>query len=164
MYPVKLGFDAAIVRLESLLKYEFFSESLVTTVFTVEKTLLRTLRQLIISTGFSSNITNLMLKTIRGLEAIKKNWEFFDPAHRKLTEIIPERDWEIIKNNSEIRNNLVHGSRTYKSELCKNQTIELIQTLKNVKNIFESEYGYSGWTNISKRNKSVLHVDPKVKK
>ncbi len=54
MYSVTLGFDSAIDRIQSLPDSGFSSEALVTSVFTAEKTLRRTLRQLMVSSGFIS--------------------------------------------------------------------------------------------------------------
>ncbi len=54
MYPVKLGFDEAIRRARSLIDNGHHAEALVSAVFTVEKTLRRSLRFAIVARGFTS--------------------------------------------------------------------------------------------------------------
>lgn len=54
MYPVSIGYAGAIQRINELLRNGHDAEALVTTAFTIEKTLRRTLRQLVVSAGFRS--------------------------------------------------------------------------------------------------------------
>ncbi len=84
MYPVTLGYEAAMARINTLLSSGHETEALVTVVFTTEKTLRRTLRQIIVSAGFMSRIGDKIVGGLRGLEAIKTGWELYDPQHRKL--------------------------------------------------------------------------------
>jgi hypothetical protein len=164
MYSVRLGFEEAIKRIQELAKNGHFAESLVTSTFTAEKTIRRTLRQLVVSAGFKSTIADKILNNIRGLEALKKNWEFYEPNHMKLTDIISSEDWKIIKDNSERRNDLVHGTRVFSLSLCKTETTKNIAALSNLKRTFDNTYGYSGWTKTAIRKHSKLHTDPKFKK
>ena len=164
VYPVKLGFEEAIKRIQELSKNGHHAESLVTSTFTAEKTIRRTLRQLVVSAGFKSSIADKILNNIRALEALKKNWEFYEPNHKRLTDIISPEDWKIIKNNSERRNDLVHGTRVFSLSLCETETTNNITALTNIKRTFDSIYGYSGWEKTAIRKQSKLHVDPKVKK
>jgi hypothetical protein len=163
MYPVKLGFDAAIKRIEKLSKNEHHAESLITSVFTTEKTLRRTLRFLIVSCGFKSLIAEKIINNIRGLDAIKNAWEFYDPEHKKLVDILG-KDWQVVINCANMRNNLVHGIKVYKLDLCKEETKNVLASLKNIKKTFEDNYGYSGWTPMTIRKKSRLHIDSRIKK
>ena len=93
MYPVKIGYAGAIGRIGALTANGHHAEALVTTTFTVEKTLRRTLRQLVVSAGFPSQIADKVVGSLRGLEAIKGAWEIYDPRHRKLTELVSTGDW-----------------------------------------------------------------------
>jgi len=161
MYPVKLGFETAVRRIQDLSKNGHNAESLVTSVFTVEKTLRRTLKQLIVSAGFKSKIADKIINNIRGLEALKNAWEYYDPAHKKLTDIITQQDWKTVKDNSERRNDLVHGVRVYNLALCEKETKSNITALRNIKKAFEDTYGYSGWTPMAVRKISKLHIDPR---
>jgi len=164
MYPVKLGFEEAVNRIQELAKNGHHAESLVTSTFTVEKTIRRTLRQLIVSAGFKSIIADKIIKNIRGLDALKKNWEFYEPNHKKLIDIIDQKDWNIIQKNSEKRNDLVHGTRVYSLSLCETETTNNIAALRNIIKTFDDIYGYSGWTKTAIRKNSKLHIDPKFKK
>lgn len=69
MYSVTMGFDAAMDRIKSLLKQSYNSEALVTSVFTAEKTLRRTLRHLVVSAGFISRHADEILRR-RGREGV----------------------------------------------------------------------------------------------
>ncbi len=164
MYPVKLGFDAAIERIEKLSSNGHHAESIVTSVFTAEKTFRRTLKQLIVSCGFKSTIADKIINKLRGLDAIKTAWEYYDPDHKKLTDIISQQDWKTLKDNAERRNHLVHGIRVYSLVLCEKETENVVESLKNIKIVFEEKYGYSGWTSITIRKISKLHTDPRVEK
>ncbi len=163
MYPVKLGFEGAKERINKLLENNHYAESLVTSVFTAEKTVRRTLRQLIVSSGFKSTIANKIISRLSGIYQLVEAWEIYDPQHRKLTKIVKSNDIEIIKLAAQKRNKLIHGEQVFKLELCKEETLKVIRALDNIKNCFDEEYGYSGWTNISTRKISMLHKDPKIK-
>lgn len=163
MYPVKIGYSGAVQRIRDLLKNGHYAEGLVTTAFTAEKTLRRTLRQLVVSAGFKSIISDKIIKGYRGLHAIKDGWELYDPCHRKLTEIISNADWKTIAEIAEIRNKLVHGERVYQLSLCHQKALEALTALDRIKDKMEEEYGFSGWEPFKIRRMSRLHEDPKVK-
>ena len=163
MYSVTLGFDAAIERIESLLEAGFNSEALVTSVFTAEKTLRRTLRQLMVSSGFISTHADAQLKQLRGLHAVGGAWRYYDPRHATLPQVIGNQDWQVFTTGADMRNQLVHGTRVYTSAACVQQTNAMVEALKRVKRALDDQYGYSGWTPHSKRLKSSLHADPRVR-
>lgn len=162
MYPVSLGYETAIARIRNLLTNGHDTEALVTTVFTVEKTLRRTLRQLAVSAGFTSAIADRLIGNLRGLDAVKSNWDIYDPTQRKLSSLINPSDWKQFKDSAEMRNKLIHGERVYNLAVCKSHAEASLEGLDRMKLLFDSEYGYSGWTRSSKRIKSRLHIDPKV--
>ncbi len=164
MYSVRLGYDKAIKRINSLIKGGHHAESLVTTVFTAEKTLRRTLRFLIVSCGFNTEIAEKQIKKLKGIDAIKNNWEYYSPEHKKLTEVVNQNDWRILREAAEIRNKLVHGEKAFDKATCKKMTKELLQALENIKTSLENEYGYSGWKSLKKREKSILHTKSLIKK
>lgn len=163
MYPITLGYDEAVVRIELLLKNGHYAEALVTSMFTVEKTLRRTLRQIVVSAGFTSKQADKIINNLRGLAAIKSNWELYEPNNMKLTELLPAENWKRLQDVSVMRNKMVHGERTYNLEVCERETIEVLKVLDQLKKDFDELYGYSGWTPYAKRRKSQLHKDPKVK-
>ena len=162
MYPVKLGYGNAQKRIRDLLKNSYNSEALVTSVFTVEKTLRRTLRQLIVSTGFTSKQADQLMSNIRGLATIKKSWGLYDPQNRNLVDLIGNDNWQVIKDGSKMRNDLVHGIKVYGRTKCRHQAESIIVALDNVKGCFDNIYGYSGWKKYKKRSRHRLHLDPKV--
>lgn len=163
MYPIRLGYDTAIKRINKLTTNGHHAESLITSVFTAEKTIRRTLQQLIISSGFKSVIANKIIKRLNGIYQLIDAWEIYDPHHRKLSEIIDVNDIKTIKEAAQKRNKLIHGERVFNLEVYKKETKEVLNALNRIKNKFDNEYNYSGWTNISIRKISKLHLDPKVK-
>ncbi len=162
MYSVQLGFDAAVDRVESLLKASYNSEALVTSVFTVEKTLRRTLKQLVVSAGFISKHAGEVVRDIRGLREISKHWHLYDPHHRTLVVIIGNPDWQTFAEAAKMRNDMIHGTSVYPSAMCIQQAKAVLAALRRTKARFDKEYGYSGWTSNSIRRKSTLHLDPRV--
>jgi len=163
MYPVKLGYPAAIARINMLLANSHEAEALVTSVFTAEKTLRRTLRQIIVSAGFISQISDRIIGRLHGLETVKNAWDLYDPNHRKLTDLISASDWKTIKSASEMRNKLVHGERVYSVQACSQTASDALLALDNIKNTLDTEYCYSGWATAKARRISTLHSDPKVR-
>ena len=163
MYPVKIGYVGAVARIKALLKNGHSAEALVTTAFTVEKTIRRTLKQLVISAGFTSKGADQIVKGLRGLEQLRQAWRLYDPKQREFNRVVPAAVLEPIKNTAEMRNKLVHGERVYVLEDCATQTRVALAALDAIKTSFDAEYGYSGWTVGKKRTTARLHVDPKVK-
>ncbi|WP_394730020.1 hypothetical protein [Altererythrobacter sp. GH1-8] len=140
-----------------------YAEALVTTAFTVEKTLRRTLRQLIVSAGFRSIDAESIVKGLGGLDRIKNTWEFYDPQNRKLTTVIGAEDWSTFKQTSIMRNKLVHGECVYGVGSCANQLSKTLEALYRTRNCLEDVYGFSGWQKLKVRKKSRLHAHPLVK-
>jgi len=163
MYSIRLGFDSAIERIQLLLDSGFSSEALVTSVFTAEKTLRRTLRQLMVSSGFISTHADAQLKQLRGLGAVGDAWRYYDPQHSKLVQVIGNPDWQLLTTGANMRNQLVHGIRVYKVAACVQHTQAMLDALARVKRGLDKRYGYSGWTPHTKRTKSRLHADPRVR-
>jgi hypothetical protein len=163
MYPVRLGYDTAIKRINRLIHNGHHAEALVTSMFTVEKTLRRTLRQIIVSAGFTSKSADKIISKINGMENLKEAWALYDPMQKKLTEIIEPKDWLIIKRISKMRNEMVHGIRVYELDTCKMETENLLQVLDRVKTKLDVVYGYSGWEKFKIRKTSKLHTDPKIR-
>ena len=162
MYPVSIGYAGAVARINALLINGHDAEALVTAVFTAEKTLRRTLRQLIVSAGFSSNIADKIVRRLNGVFAVADAWELYDPRNRKLTTVIAPVDWQTFREAAEMRNQLVHGTRVYDLAECRNRAASVLSALSSVKTALDREYGYSGWTPHSVRRKAQLHNSPKV--
>ena len=122
MYPVRLGIKTAQNRIKKLKKNGHHAEALLTAVFTYEKTLHRTLKQLIVSSGFRSRDAEKLLENIQGFNRQKNVWACFDPKNRKLPELIDNKYWQHIKKAVKMRNELVHGARAYNLDQCKDMT------------------------------------------
>jgi hypothetical protein len=67
------------------------SETFVLTVFMIEKLLRRCLLQLMISACFTRDEALELLHNIRGLQAIKKAWRFYDPASQGLPAVLVKK-------------------------------------------------------------------------
>jgi transaldolase len=163
MYPVSLGYAAATSRISNLLASGHETEALVTAVFTAEKTLRRTLRQIVVSAGFISRIADRIMSGLRGLDSVKNGWDIYDPKHRKLSDLLQASDWHAIKVAAEMRNKLVHGERVYSVDACRLAATDALRALDNIKTVLDVEYGYSGWTTAKSRRASTLHSDPKIR-
>lgn len=163
MYPVRLGYSAAIARINTLLQNGHDAEALVTSMFTAEKTLRRTLRQLVVSAGFTSPIADKLVGGFHGLEAVKCAWEIYDPKHRKLTDLLAPADWRAFTDTAKMRNKLIHGARVYSLAACRQGANDVLAALANVKAALDAEHQYSGWTTARARRTSQLHADPKVR-
>lgn len=162
MYPVKLGFDEAVKHINLLILNGHYAEALLTSVFTCEKTCYRTLRQLVISSGFASVQADKLMRKFRGFEIIKDVWECFDPRHEGLSAFIPKVTLKKIHFAQEMRNKLVHGTRVYSLEKCQVMTTEMLGEIELVRKAFEIRYGYDGWSRVKARKRSKLHTDPRV--
>lgn len=163
MYPVRLGYKTAVARIRKLMKNGHHPEALVTSMFTVEKTIRRTLRQIVVSAGFASKEADKIISNLRGLDALKTAWELYEPNNKKLTELVPTSDWKQFKDAALMRNKMVHGERVYELDTCKREANNVLVALDRMKSTFDSRYGYSGWDTHAKRIKPQLHVDPKVR-
>lgn len=161
MYPVGIGYAGAVQRINDLINHGHNAEALVTTAFTVEKTIRRTLRQLVVSAGFRSVDAEKIVKGLGGLERLKDTWELYDPKHRKLPPLIGA-DWATFDATAKMRNKLVHGERVYNLAECKTQATNTLDALDRLKARFDAEYGYSGWDRLKVRRVGHLHKDPKV--
>lgn len=161
MYPVSIGYAGAVQRINDLISNGHNAEALVTTAFTVEKTIRRTLRQLVVSAGFRSIDAEKIVKGLGGLERLKDTWELYDPKHRKLPALIGA-DWATFDATAKMRNKLVHGERVYNLADCRTQAIDTLAALNRLKAAFDAEYGYSGWDRLKVRRVGHLHKDPKV--
>jgi hypothetical protein len=163
MYPVRLGYDKAVKRIRRLIGNGHHAEALVTSVFTIEKTLRRVLRALIVSAGFSSVQADLLMTKFDGLNKIKEIWECFDPNNRKLSGFLAPTTLQAIAEIQRKRNDLVHGSRVFGLNHCRREAERALTALSDLRKTFEKRYGYDGWSKIRVRTKSTLHTDPRVK-
>jgi hypothetical protein len=163
MYPVRLGYDTAVKRIRRLMRNDHHAEALVTSVFTVEKTMRRVLRALIVSAGFPTAQTNVLMMKFDGLGKIKDVWECFDPVHERLSDFVAPTTLQVIAEAQRMRNELVHGSKVFALNRCKHEAERVLKALTELRATFKSRYGYDGWSKIRSRKKSALHADPRVR-
>jgi hypothetical protein len=163
MYPVKLGYTEATKRVHSLIKNGHHAEALLTAMFTVEKTLYRTLRQLVVSAGFPSTQADVLMNKFRGIENIKQVWVCFDPKNEALSKIIPQTDLKTVMDAQTMRNDMVHGKAVYKLSECEEKAKAVLGALGNIRQLLEDRYGFDGWSIMKRRVKNTLHADPRVK-
>lgn len=163
MYPIRLGYEKAVSRVNKLMKNGHHAEGFVTTVFTLEKTFYRVLKQLVVSAGFPSTQAEVLLQGFRGFENIKRVWECFDPRHERLSVFLSARQLHVIAEAQTMRNNLVHGKKVYGLPKCNKKARELLTILAEVRKTFRRRYSFDGWSKIKRRTKSYLHRDSRVK-
>ncbi len=163
MYPVSLGYPEAVKRVRALLKNGHDAEALLTSVFTLEKTLYRTLRQLVVSAGFPSVQADQLMSKFRGIENIKQVWECFDPKHEPLSSFIQKATLKTISDAQAKRNILVHGKQVFKLADCRQTAEDVLDALDEVRSVLEARYGFDGWSKMKRRIKSTLHSDARVK-
>ena len=80
MYPARIGFQSVLNRINALRANGHSAEALVTSVFTMEKLMRRTMRVAIVARGFSSLQTNRLLER-KGFGELRDMWDIFDKTH-----------------------------------------------------------------------------------
>lgn len=163
MYPVKLGYNDAVNRVCTLIKNGHDAEALLTAMFTVEKTLYRTLKQLVLSSGFPSTQADVLMSKFKGIENIKSVWSCFDPKHEKLSDFTNQGTLKSIADAQTMRNKMVHGIAVYSQDDCQAAAKYALTALDDLRNTLNQRYGFDGWSTMKRRNKSTLHADPRVK-
>lgn len=163
MYPVSLGYPEAVKRVRALLKNGHDAEAMLTSVFTLEKTLYRTLRQLVVSAGFPSVHADQLMSKFRGIENIKQVWPCFDPKNEDLGAFIPKATLQTIQAAQKKRNELVHGKNVFKLAECRQTAEDVLAAMDEVRKLLDARYGFDGWSKMKRRIKSTLHADPRVK-
>ncbi len=162
MYPVTLGFENAKSRIEALLENGHCAEALLTTVFTFEKVIHRTLKQLIVSSGFRNADAEMLMKHFQGFRKQAEIWSCFDPSGQKVVDVISSKNWQFVHDAVKMRNQLVHGARVYDLEACSLMARNILALLDDTVKSFNEKYGFDGWSKVSVRRRSNLHTDPKV--
>lgn len=155
MYPVSLGFEEAVRRIEKLLKNGHAAEALVTSVFTLEKTVRRSLKLAILARGFSLKQSDRLVEG-KGFKELREYWDIFEKNHRPLPEFIGNVDWQFVPEVVTMRNKLVHGQKVYKLSECEIYTKHILNALKRLHANVKKEYGKDPWVRISGRIKPKL--------
>ncbi|MGE0022971.1 MAG: hypothetical protein AB7S70_04990, partial [Hyphomicrobium sp.] len=108
MYPVRLDFAQVIGRIKALQKNGHDAEALVTSIFTLEKLIKRSLRRAIVARGFTIKQADKLLAR-NGFDALVEMWPIFEREHRTLQSLVGGV-WAPIKKAKEMRNAFVHGT------------------------------------------------------
>lgn len=164
MYSLKRKFKWIQKRLYNHSEELKPSETFVLTVFMIEKLLRRCLMQLMVSACFTREEALEILRGIRGLEAIKDSWRFYEPQHQELPLILGNDLWSTIQTASKERNRLVHGIDHKSEKNYRRYLSELLNALDKTHATLEKVYGFGGWDGFNDRAESLLHSDPKIKK
>jgi hypothetical protein len=147
MYPISLGFDEAVNRLEALLANQHPAEALVTSVFTLEKTMRRGLKLAILARGFSAKQSQRMIEG-KGFKDIKEMWDLFDKDYQTLQQFIGNDKWQYIPQAVQMRNKMVHGIRVYDLEKCSVYANQVVAALRQLRAAIQDQYGYDPWKKI----------------
>lgn len=162
MYPLRTPYQKIRSRLKNLISDGYPAEALVTSIFTAERLLRRTLIQMIISAGFTTENAFKIAGRLNGIQAIKDSWPLYDPRGRALVDILGNSNWQVIYDAAKMRNDMVHGSVTHGHAKCKRTALRVIETLDRIKERLFNVYGYHGWGGLKKRTVSALHTNPKI--
>jgi len=145
MISLKRSYKWARNRINELHASAPLDEAFVLTMFFIEKIVRRTLLQLMIRTGMTSTDAVGEMKKLYGIWAVKKAWRKYDPHKRDLESVIGTTNWEVLKDSATWRNDLVHGAGNEGQRFYKKALPPLVTTLDSIRNVFSSEYRYSGW-------------------
>ena len=155
MYSVRLGFRMALKRIGALTRNKYNAEALVTSVFTLEKLMRRSLRLAMLARGFTSNQATRLIGR-KGFKEIKEMWDIFDRQHRTLQLMIGNNEWQHVPKAVEMRNRLVHGQQVFKAQNCDAYTKHVLAALKKLHREILSDYCSDPWTVLKARKKSKL--------
>lgn len=151
MISLRRRYKTARARIEELKNSAPADEAFVMTVFFVEKIIRRTLLQLIIWKGMTHQDAMKVVKRLNGLWRVIDTWPCYDPSNRVLETIIGKTNIDIVTEAAKKRNALVHGSGNEGQKVYKRAIPPLIAALDDIKQKFESEYGFYGWRGLKDR-------------
>ncbi len=160
MYPIRLGFDEASARVEQLKKNGHHAEALITSVFTFEKTLRRSLRFCAISRGFTSKHCDKLFENM-GFQKMKEVWPCFEKDHKKLHDFIGH-SWQHVQTAVTMRNKLVHGERVYNLSECREYSSHVMAAVIDFRKATIREYGFDSWTRMPSKRIPSLNWSEKL--
>lgn len=143
MYPVRLNFEQVLQRIEALLNNGHHAEALVTSMFTLEKLIKRSLRRAIVARGFSITQSNKILAR-NGFDALVAQWDVFDRRHRTLPSIL-QAEWSNVKQAKKMRNDLVHGNKVFDLAECQSKATEVLIAIRKLHAFIVEDYGSDPW-------------------
>ena len=162
MYRTQLTYRQVRARLEKLITDGYPCEALVTSVFTAERMLRRTLVRLAVSAGFTSEQALRLVAGLGEIEAVEEVWSLLDPNERALVDVIGTANWRIVREAVKTRSDMANGLFPISLRQCTRRAHDLIGALDHTGAQLRNVYGYDGWGVHRKRHVSALHTDPKV--
>ena len=145
MYPLKWTYKRARGRLDDIGEWATAGEAYVLTVFLVEKTIRRTLVQLVLWNGAVPADAFATVELLKGIWKVKKAWQHYDPNNRSLEENVGNTNWDVVAAGAKYRNALVHGRKHQAQKVYSRHRKKLLTALDDITSRFSTEYGYSGW-------------------
>jgi hypothetical protein len=145
MYPISFGFHTAEERITSLMENGHHAEALVTSVFTFEKLVMRSLRGAIVARGFTSAQADKIIGQ-SGLSRLKEMWDIYDKDHKKLVDHVRPQDWQTITKAVEWRNKMAHGKQSYILEDCRQLAIKVLAVANGFRTNITAHHGVDPWS------------------
>jgi hypothetical protein len=155
VYPVRQGFEEANNRLGALIANGHHAEALLSSVFSLEKTIRRCLRHCALNRGFSSRQCDQLFENM-GFQKMKDVWPVFERNHRTLPDFLGNAVWQHIPSAVEMRNKMVHGVRVYQLNDCKEKAEAVQRALQTLREKSIIELGCDPWSQLPSSKKSNL--------
>lgn len=154
MYPVSLGYDEAVRRIQELMANNHDAEALLTSVFTLEKTIRRMLRFYAVRRGFTSKQSELLFAKM-GFYQLKDVWPCFEKDIRSLPATIGT-PWQKVPQAVTMRNKIVHGEQVFKLATCRAEAENVLKALDVLRQQCLKDVTYDGWSRLPVRIKPCL--------
>ena len=154
MYPVSLGYDEAVRRIEALMENGHDAEALLTSVFTFEKTIRRMLRFYAVRRGFTSKQSGLLFANM-GFHQLKDVWPCFEKNNRSLPDTVGTH-WQKVPPAVTMRNKIVHGEQVFKLATCRAEAESVLKALDALRQQALKDVSYDGWSRLPVRFKPRL--------
>ena len=108
----------------------------------VEKIVRRTFVHICVSNGLSEEHA---VADSKKSDLMKLNGKWKRETERSLRDVIGKDAWGQIHRAAELRNELIHGRGHSDQRIYRKAVDGLLRMLDDMRAVFSSEYGYSGW-------------------
>ena len=155
MYPIKQSFVEVEKRLNALIDNGYHGEALLASVFTMEKTILRTLRFCALNRGFTSKQCDQIFENM-GFKNLTMAWPVFERDYRTLPEFIGNNVWQHVPGAVAMRNKMVHGSRGYNLSDCREKALRVKNAIEVLRDTAMQDLGCDPWNRLPGKKKASL--------
>ena len=155
MFPVKQGYVEVNNRLNALIINGRHDEALLASVFVMEKTIRRALRFCALNRGFASKQCDKIFKNM-SFYHMKRVWPVFERDYRTLPEFVGKNVWQHVPKAVTMRNNMVHGSRTYSLSDCQDKALKVKDAIEVLRNTAMQDLGCDPWNRLPGKKKTSL--------